>query len=860
MSCIKIKKYEASSIYNVENSESSMQYYNIGKAVLDDSLFLQYLLSNNKFSTKNDTTNDIILVAFNTTVKSEDGKKVILNREELRNLAYRDGVIIRKTIYEDKKIVGYSENGTRYVMLCRTPGKAKSGECLFIKEYLWKQTINFLSMGLYGKTDKLVELSAYQTLSMGSANEGYMNISLDNVFFAWDDEVASPNIEQITVVNDENGECSVRKDLSGDIKNVLHDGMGIIDESIFPDQCSEFVYLRNHFFKSCLFRGNIQQYYKDYFGAEYETAIVTDLFGRKMKASDVKVIVTENSIKWFGKFEQQMVGKEIKSEEKLRLAAFKKYQQYLEKYDNSFAIVKTAHPSKYGEIQRASYQIINSLPFDNNEQLYKTADISIDYLNKLKFDDKAFLEYLHITDDYYKVNDLVIDIAKINHDFCKTEWYKSFKSDSIRHLKKNLTEGKLFFHGDNLTLCGNPLSLIMKSVGLPYTTENCFSTAADYIECYTQRFEEGEYLAGFRSPHNSANNIVHYKNIHPSALKKYFPKLGKSVIIVNCIGTDIQDRLNGCDFDSDTNLVTNDAPVVELAKKAYIEYPTIKNNIGKSTRIYDETNAFAIMDSSIARSNVVTGESSNFAAKALSYISDTISNRELNLDVCVICSVLAQCSLDSSKRNFDIDIYSTLKSWEKKFKSANSDDEGKLFIPKTLGEILNKNNIKSEQTLYTRDFNCPLDIIRKYIEESSSTQSRNTSLPISEIIDSEELELISASKQSLTCSKIIKRVEQFDLEKPKMSQETKESFYEETLELYNELLNDIETKKLSPNDFYFLVKTAFNIKTAIDKTVRKMCKDANVSKDKIPRKSILLALSKVKKREILKIFEKKSSI
>ena len=38
---------------------------------------------------------------------------------------------------------------------------------------------------------------------------------------------------------------------------------------------------------------------------------------------------------------------------------------------------------------------------------------------------------------------------------------------------------------------------------------------------------------------------------------------------VNCIHTDIQDRANGCDFDSDFFFVTNNEVMVKSAKAAY---------------------------------------------------------------------------------------------------------------------------------------------------------------------------------------------------------------------------------------------------------------------------------------------------
>lgn len=75
-----------------------------------------------------------------------------------------------------------------YKMLMRSPGKAKDGECVFIRDNLYHKAINFLTMGLYDIMDeqskqnpdkifKIVELSAYLTLTTASAN-GYIRIPL----------------------------------------------------------------------------------------------------------------------------------------------------------------------------------------------------------------------------------------------------------------------------------------------------------------------------------------------------------------------------------------------------------------------------------------------------------------------------------------------------------------------------------------------------------------------------------------------------------------------------------------------------------------------------------------------------------
>ena len=138
--------------------------------------------------------------------------------------------------------------------------------------------------------------------------------------------------------------------------------------------------------------------------------------------------------------------------------------------------------------------------------------------------------------------------------------------------------------------------------GQDYLNEGCFISRRDGIGCYTTRFNDGECLAGFRSPHNSPNNIVYLINKYSEPIQTYFPKLGDNIIIINGIGSDVQARLNGQDLDSDSCFVTNQVDIVELAKKAYTEYHTIINEIPlKGVSVYSkDMSSYAIMDHKIA--------------------------------------------------------------------------------------------------------------------------------------------------------------------------------------------------------------------------------------------------------------------
>lgn len=200
-------------------------------------------------------------------------------------------------------------------------------------------------MGLYDLMDKqskndpekvfkLVELSAYLTLTTATAANGYIHIPLENILIIKDEEVytdpmraAIVRSEDVPYLRDEfvvdfdnprvekiinkhgysfdrevamkngwkhiaektkeslkncgirinrkypgshrkvqytNKECTVTRTDGERIKNVMWDGMGLIDSSIFPEDANGFIYCRSHFFKSCLFCGNIQKYFQDY--------------------------------------------------------------------------------------------------------------------------------------------------------------------------------------------------------------------------------------------------------------------------------------------------------------------------------------------------------------------------------------------------------------------------------------------------------------------------------------------------------------------------------------------------------------------------------------------------------------------
>lgn len=81
-------------------------------------------------------------------------------------------------------------------------------------------------------------------------------------------------------------------------------------------------------------------------------------------------------------------------------------------------------------------------------------------------------------------------LVERNPEFRKTELFRTKKSKDINRLVDNFAEGRLPQHGDNLTICGNPIALLMKALGEKPLDENIFRIEDDAIQCYTERFED----------------------------------------------------------------------------------------------------------------------------------------------------------------------------------------------------------------------------------------------------------------------------------------------------------------------------------------------------------------------------------
>lgn len=670
---LKIKNFSCGVLY--EYNLGVREHLSYTNAMFANSLLSYYLVENGLKVSKDGRTRDIIGINFDFGAKSyaETLKKVEhsiemeesqnndpdrlaklhdlkerveLNKdlyqkkskEAIREEFYRNGVDVTYTTTNKQGEVVKAEK-IHYRMLYRSTGKAKAGSCMFISDRLYKKAHDFLYMGikLPKNNAPIVEASAYVSLVASSVVDR-IRINPKNILILEDvDSFFRTNV--VSVETNQNKECFAKTIKDYQVKNTLFDGQALIDKSIFPSWGNGYILLRHHMCKTAAFKTDIKAFFKDYFGEEYQQATVVDMFGNEHYAKDIQMITTDNAMKWL-KFDIS-------------------YEYWCERVNmngNMFGIVKTAHKSKFGEVQRMSYQMINSLDVGIMKNVSK---VSREYIMSLKSDDDVFLQYLRDNTNFANDFDVLVALCEQNPDFIRCDYFIERRRKIIKGYIHKFKTGKVIQEGDNLVMVGSPYAMLLHAVGEDVEKDDTLRGRDDAIECYTKRFPPNLQLAGFRNPHNGKNNILSLYNVDSEKLNKYFD-IGQQCVAVNCIHTDLQDRANGCDFDSDSIYCTNQVDIAQYAKYCYKHYPTIVNNIPKEKNCYTNSMAdYALIDNNLSHSQLAIGESSNLAQLALTYTYN-YDDQKYKDYVCIL-SVLAQVSIDSAKRRYDIDIANEIR-------------------------------------------------------------------------------------------------------------------------------------------------------------------------------------------------------
>jgi len=714
--------------------------------------------------------------------------KTILTNAQLRNDLYKNGFIC---------------NGINYCRMKRSTGSARVGKCLFINETLFNPLLKFSSSGIDLKYGQEIDLAAYEGyIALPSSSiVGTLPIKPENILMI--DDYDSVFKDDVIETHDENGWLRTTEKKC-DITNTIWDGQSLMDISLFAEY-SEYgmVLLRNLMFKSCCFNCNIQQWFKD-----NNITDVSQLNGktRAAKIEDVKLITTPSSIKYL---------------------KFNTWDNWLNNLYPNFGIVKHDKKTHFfgGRLVQTHYQLINTLQMSKDE-VREFLQESLDFAQMLRDRPEVVRHYIKYPDideldplskPICTKNDVVYNFLCINENFVKTKYYQEFLTDLLRSYYKNLKNGHVYVHGNYSTLLGNPIEMLLQSIG-KFKGKSQIGIG----KIHSTRFKYNKTLLASRSPHVTIGNIWLPHNTENILIDCYV-NLTNEIVCINSIGENVLQRLSGADFDSDTVMLTDNELLIRAAKRNYnlFKTPTSFVSARKVKRYYTPEQ---LADLDIKTSVNKIGEIVNLSQELNSLLWNKMYSgaryndiKELYYDVCQL-DVMSGIEIDKAKKEFDIDNSKELDKLRQKYdndvREFDSDENGELIkgrkkMPHFFSHISRQKGYYNPNKKHYCKYHTSMDYVQTIINGFRiKNPYKKDWLPFVSILDNSLFRTSGVNQQQI--NRIYSILNRYNNERKNIfSSETftKEDKNQRALVLRERLIADIESETMGFSTIYRLLSS-----------------------------------------------------
>ena len=230
-------------------------------------------------------------------------------------------------------------------------------------------------------------------------------------------------------------------------------------------------------------------------------------------------------------------------------------------------------------------------------------------------------------------------------------------------------------------------------------------------------------------------NLYIVQNQSYEEIDEYF-NLTSAIVCVNAIGNNIQQRLNGCDYDSDTMLVTPNKFLCDAVNEEYYHYgvPVCKVEPSGKTDYENSPQGLAKLDRVIA--NNLIGEIVNLSQFLNSlYWNEICYGRSMDevkwiyLDVCKL-AVLSGMEIDKAKRMYAVDagkVLRILKNPRDAYKKHNGGKLPEFFRFITEGE--------APETDESVTLNTPMSFLYDIVEGYKSQVKKTRNIPLSDLFE-----------------------------------------------------------------------------------------------------------------------------
>ena len=631
-------------------------------------------------------SNDIVNVTFDksskTVAKDKDGQvkckpRIKIDKKGKYSLEIVEELKTDKKIDElmDEVYPGFILDGEKYVQFMRSPGKARTGAILFIKEKLLEDFLTWARMGIdYDSISEKVDiagLKAAESLILSEIKDIAV-IKCNEILLVPDIKVPckiAKGKASITEMGQDGRAVTHDNEEEFTIYNDIFDGQSLLSPEYYHDGKS-MILLRNRFFKSAAFCFDIQRWFRD-----NEVTDIKQLNGFTLAKTveEIKLITTPNSLKFM---KQKNFIPFENSVEDLEQATFEYWLKEIERDECIFGVVKNEYAS--GFIKGYNYQVDNSIPL-NKDEVRELLRYEFDRIQKAKDDNDYFMNVFierkghkkanKAKEKIYKFDDSVCELYKINPDVQYTKFFRDYKNNMLgTDYKDLLKQGKYKLeNSDYCVVCSNPFEMMQHACGIQ---QNEWMRIHKGREAYCKYFSHDKDLIATRSPHIYSGNVICLHNTYHEWFDRYM-MLSDNIVVINSIESDIMYRANGMDFDSDTLLVSSNEILVEKARYCEENFPTpICLVQPKSKARYYCMEDFIDCDKTIANAKI--GEIVDLSQLLESYYFDVLydagidEEKKKNVllylrnEISKLASI-SGCEIDRAKREYPIDTDAELK-------------------------------------------------------------------------------------------------------------------------------------------------------------------------------------------------------
>lgn len=447
---------------------------------------------------------------------------------------------------------GFTINGVKYSRLLGTTGGVKNSTIVFTSEDLTPEIRKRIENGRNENLPLVpAKLEAYKALAC-SASTPVTNpkgvLVVKDVITAFKSDVI--NLDDTGVVEPV---MTFIKDYEVELNAC--DGCGMILPSLASkwqkdldvDYLPSGFCTRNSWEKGMVFTFD----FVDFAEKIAKSYIVTDIWGHEHDIRDIDLVLTESMLKLWD--------------------AYSSIDDYL---DNcrangyTFSVTKVT-PKELENERNLNYQFIQSFTLTDEEieeLIQPTIDEIKDVLGRDYRKSILFLKGSGLTEDNISdIKDDYVSAMMINKDMINDP----FISNKIHFMiKKRINEAKtgvIKVHGNFSVVSGDLYALCQSMFGLEVTG------ILKNKQCYNHYWGERhiDKVVGFRAPMTCHNNIV-LLNVPYTEEQRYWYQYMKTITVLSSWDTTTQ-ALNGCDFDGDILLTTDNRVLVNNVR----ELPTI---------------------------------------------------------------------------------------------------------------------------------------------------------------------------------------------------------------------------------------------------------------------------------------------